>query len=264
MHIVDHDKPIIEVIDLKNKIGNQWVHKGLNFSIDRGEIIAIIGSSGCGKTTLLRSILMLRQPTSGTINVFDTDVVTCGDKAAMAVQRRWGVMFQSLALFSSLQVWENIVFPVRQFSMLKKSTQKELALLKLKLVGLKEQDAGKMPSELSGGMAKRAALARTIVLDPELVFLDEPSSGLDPVSARLFDDLIKELRNLLGITFVMVTHDVDTLRRATDRVLFLGEGEVIDFAPVDELSKNPHPLIQEYFYGAHIKEMNYPNSKEEV
>ena len=207
---------------------------------------------------------MLREPTEGSIKVFGQEVIGCSDKEAMAIKRRWGVMFQSMALFSSLQVWENIVFPVHKFSMLKNSTQKELALLKLKIVGLKELDASKMPSELSGGMAKRAALARTIVLDPELVFLDEPSSGLDPVSARLFDDLIKELRDILGITFVMVTHDVDTLRRATDRVLFLGEGKVLDFAPVDELCKNPHPLIQEYFYGAHVNEMDFRNPVEEV
>lgn len=253
---------IIEVTDLKNYVGGQWVHDGVSFTINKGEIIAIIGSSGCGKTTLLRSILMLRRPTAGSIKVFGTEVVDCKPAEAMAVQRRWGVMFQSLALFSSLTVWENVVFPVHQFSMLNATTQKELALFKLKLVGLKKEDANKMPSELSGGMAKRAALARAIVLDPELLFLDEPSSGLDPVSSRQFDDLLCELRDTLGITFVMITHDVESLRRAADRVLFLGEGKVLDFAPVDQLMKNPHPLIQKYFYGTHMKEVSDAKTSE--
>lgn len=253
------EQPIIDVSGLTNHVGSQWVHQGLDFSINPGEIIAIIGSSGCGKTTLLRSILMLRKPTAGSIKVFGTDVVNCTPAEAVAVQRRWGVMFQSLALFSSLTVWENVIFPVHQFSMLDRDTQKELALFKLMLVGLEKSDASKMPSELSGGMAKRAALARAIVLDPELVFLDEPSSGLDPESSRQFDDLLNELRDTLGITFVMITHDTESLRRCADRVLFIGDGKILDFAPVEQLMHNPHPLIQQYFYGTHMKEVSEAN-----
>lgn len=246
-------EPVIEVIDLKNRYGKQWVHKGLNFTINKKEIIAIIGGSGVGKTTLLHSILMLRRPTSGSIKVFGIDVTKCSQQEALAVQHRWGVMFQNLALFSSLRVWENIVFPVQRFSMLKSSTQKQLALLKLAMVGLHRVAAKKYPSQVSGGMAKRVALARAIVLDPELVFLDEPSSGLDPITARKLDDLILELRDVLGITFVMITHDAATLQNVPDRVFFLGEGKVLDFGPISQVVKNPHPLIQEYFEGTHLE-----------
>ena len=250
--MVESDENVIEVTDLKNQLGGKWVHSGLNFTVKKGEIIAIIGGSGCGKTTLLQSILMLRKPTSGSIKVFGIDVTKCSTKEALEVQHRWGVMFQNLALFSSLKVWENIIFQVRQFSFLKPSTQKQLALLKLATVGLEQADAKKYPSEISGGMAKRVALARAIVLDPELVFLDEPTAGLDPISARLLDELVLKIRKVLGVTFITVTHEMNSLRRVPDRVLFLGGGKVLDYGPLEEVAKNPHPMIQEYFSDTRI------------
>ncbi len=245
--------PIIEVKNLKNYLGGKWVHHGLNFSINKGEILSIIGESGEGKTTLLHSILRLRQATSGIIKVFDTDIMKCGERELHQIRHRWGVMFQSLALFSSLNVWKNIIFPVKQFRLLKRAqTRRELALLKLRLVGLQSNDAEKYPSELSGGMAKRVALARAIVLNPELVFLDEPASGLDPFSSRVFDNLVKRLRDKLGITFVIITHDIATLRRTSDRVLFLGEGKVLALEKPEDIFKNKHPIIQKYFYGSGV------------
>src|SRR3990167_3604504 len=243
---------IITVTHLVNQIGSQIIHENISFSINKGEIIAIIGASGCGKTTLMRCMLMLHKPVSGSIRIFGIDITHCSTKQALQVHHRWGVMFQNMALFSSLTVWENVIFPIRQFSLLKGEIQKELAMMKIRSVGLHPQDAIKYPSQLSGGMAKRAALARAIVLDPELVFLDEPSSGLDPVSARAFDKLIVSLRNTLGITFVIITHDVDTLYLTTYRVMFLGEGKILDFSPIQELVKNPHPLIQNYFQGTDV------------
>ncbi len=243
---------IIEVMDLKNRLDGQWVHKGLSFNVKKGEIIAIIGSSGCGKTILLKSILKLHKPTSGKIKVFGIDITSCSTKEALEVQHRWGVMFQNLALFSSLKVWENIIFQVHQFGFLKPATQKQLALLKLATVGLERTAARKYPSEISGGMAKRVALARAIVLDPELVFLDEPTSGLDPIGSRLLDELVLEIRRILGVTFITITHDPNSLKRVPDRVLFLGDGKVLDYGPIAQVAANPHPLIQEYFADTHM------------
>lgn len=240
---------VIEIKSLRNYLGGRWVHDGLNLDVRKGEIVAVIGPSGCGKTTLLRSILMLLKPTSGTIKVFGTNVVTCSEVQALRVQRRWGVMFQSSALFSSLQVLENVMFPIGEYTRLKKSTQKELALLKIALTGLELDAAAKYPAELSGGMKKRAALARAIALDPEIVFLDEPTSGLDPKGAGDMDELILHLRDSLGLTFFMITHDLDSLWRVPDRVVFLGEGKVLAALPMTELVKQTHPLIKDYFSG---------------
>ena len=240
---------VIEITALKNYLGGHWVHDGLNLSVYRGEIVAVIGPSGCGKTTLLRSILMLLRPMSGKINVLGTNVLDCQEMEAIQVQRRWGVMFQSSALFSSLRVLENVVFPIHEATSLERSIQKELALLKIVLAGLKIEDAIKYPAELSGGMQKRAALARAIALDPELIFLDEPTSGLDPKSAEAMDDLLLHLRDMLGLTCFMITHDLDTLWRVPDRVIFLGEGNVLAAMPMPELVEQTHPLIKNYFSG---------------
>ena len=242
-------QPIIEIRNLRNHFGEQRIQDGLDLTINRGEIVGIIGPSGCGKTTLLRSILMLQKPTSGNIKVFGVDVVGCSEVEALSVQRRWGVMFQSSALFSSLRVLENVLFPLREYSDLRKDIQTEVALLKIALAGLELEAVNKYPAELSGGMKKRAALARAIVLDPELVFLDEPTTGLDPKSASDMDELILHLREALGLTFVMVTHDLDTLWRVPDRVVFLGEGKVLAAMPMAELVRQKHPLIQDYFSG---------------
>lgn len=242
--------PVIQIRDLRNYLGNQCVQNELNLTVNESEIVAIIGPSGVGKTTLLRSILMLQKPTSGSINVFDIDVVRCSEADASSVRRRWGVMFQGSALFSSLTVLENVMFPLREYSHFTKKMQEEIALLKIAFAGLEISAASKFPAELSGGMQKRAALARAIAMDPELVFLDEPTSGLDPKSAGDMDDLILHLRDTLGLTFVMITHDLDTLWRVPDRVIFLGEGKVLAAMPMAELVHQPHPLIRAYFSGA--------------
>ncbi len=254
MKVDENHDVIIEIHDLKNYLGGHWVHDGLNLTVRRGEIIAIIGGSGCGKTTLLRSILMLRRQTSGTIKVFGTDTSSCTTSEAKAVRERWGVMFQSSALFSSLNLLENVMFPLRQKNNISKSVAREIARLKIGLSGLEAEAADKFPSELSGGMRKRGALARAIALDPELVFLDEPTAGLDPKSAGDLDGLVLSMRENLGLTFVMVTHDLDTLWRVPDRVIYLGEGQVLAATSMSEMVKQEHPLIQAYFSGARSQE----------
>ncbi|HLF67166.1 MAG TPA: ATP-binding cassette domain-containing protein, partial [Gammaproteobacteria bacterium] len=215
---------LIEISGLVNRFDSNIVHDHLDLNIDRGEVLAIIGGSGSGKTTLLRSILMLHQPNAGKIKVFDVDVLNCSPRQAEKVQRRWGVAFQNNALFSSLTVLENIMFPLKEFTDLSFELRRELALLKILLVGLKAEVSELYPSELSGGMLKRAALARAMALDPEVLFLDEPTAGLDPNSAGALDELIIHMRDDLGLTIVVVTHDLDTLWRVPDRVAFLGEG----------------------------------------
>jgi phospholipid/cholesterol/gamma-HCH transport system ATP-binding protein len=238
---------IIEVSHLQNRFGDQLVHEDVSFTVPRGEIHAIIGASGSGKTTVLRSILMLQRPTSGTVKVFDVDVWQCDVQTAQRIRCSWGMMFQSGALFSSLTVLQNITFPMNEFTHLSKSQQRELALLKIHMVGLPAETANKYPSELSGGMRKRAAAARAIALDPQLLFFDEPTSGLDPNSSEGFARLITELRDALGLTIVIVTHDLSLLERVTDKVVFLGEGRVLAHCPLAQLKQNSHPDIQQYF-----------------
>lgn len=242
-------KVVIAVQDLKNKLGGQWVHNGISLDIYQKEIIGIVGGSGSGKTTFLRSILMLQKPTSGVIKVFDTDILTADVKALDKIRQRWGVLFQQSALFSSMNVLENVLFPIREFMPhTPEALLKQIGLLKITLVGLPTSAAYKFPSELSGGMQKRAAAARAIALDPELLFLDEPTSGLDPVSSRSLDQLILHLRDMLGLTIIVITHDPESLK-VTDRVIFLGEGKLLDYAPLEDLKKNPHPMIKAYFEG---------------
>jgi len=241
------NEPVIEIKHLKNYLGSQWVHSDVNLTVNKGEIFAIIGGSGSGKTTILRSILMLLKPTSGLIRVFGQDIATVDEQGANALRRRWGMLFQHSALFSAMTVIENVMFPMKELAHLSEPFMKELAMLKIALVGLPKEAAGKFPSELSGGMQRRAAAARAIAMDPELLFLDEPTSGLDPVSAKLFDHLIVFLRDALNLTIVIVSHDIESLRRTTDRVAFIGEGRVISIEPIKELIKNPHPLIADYF-----------------
>jgi len=238
---------ILEVQNLKNYLGEHWVHDGLDMHVQRGEIVAIIGGSGCGKTTLLRSILMLRQQNAGTIKVFGVDLAKCSESQRQKIRERWGVMFQSSALFSSLTLLENVMFPLKEYKDLSKSTVEEIARLKISLCGLEASALSKYPAELSGGMRKRAALARAIALDPELVFLDEPTAGLDPKSAAELDELVLHMRENLGLSFVMVTHDLDTLWRVTDRVIYLGEGKALAAMPMLEMVKHEHPLIKAYF-----------------
>lgn len=238
---------IIEIKGLKNNLGGQWVHKDVNLTVKKGEIVAIIGGSGSGKTTILRSLLMLMKPTEGQIKLFGQDIAQLNADERSAIRRRWGMLFQHSALFSAMTVLENVMFPMQEFTDLDPDFSKQLARLKISLVGLPQEAAIKLPSELSGGMQRRAAAARAIAMDPELLFLDEPTTGLDPHSARLFDDLVVFLRDSLNLTIVMVSHDVESLKRATDRVAFIGEGRIIAIEPINELMNNPNPLIKEYF-----------------
>lgn len=239
--------PIIEIQGLKNQLGHQWVHSNVNLTVHQGEILAIIGGSGSGKTTLLRSLLMLLTPTAGVIRVFGQTLSTLDETAKNTLRRRIGMLFQHSALFSAMNVMENICFPIQELTDVPQALQQALALLKIKLVGLPIDAAYKYPAELSGGMQRRAAAARAIAMDPELLFLDEPTSGLDPLSAKHFDQLILFLRKALNLTVVMVSHDIESLQRMTDRVAFIGQGEVLAVAPIDELMRHPHPLIVDYF-----------------
>lgn len=240
---------VIEVKGLKNLLGEHLVHKDLDFNVNKGKIVAIAGGSGSGKTTLVRSILMLQKPLSGTIRVFNTDLLRCSAEDIQHIRRRWGVMFQHSALFSSLTVLENIMFPLSEFTQLNLKLQREIALLKIALVGLPINSATKYPAQLSGGMKKRVAVARAIALDPELIFLDEPSSGLDPKSIEALDELILRLRDSLGLTIVMITHDLSSMGRLVDEVAFLGEGRALAQESLDEIRQNPHPQIQDFFSG---------------
>lgn len=241
--------PVIKVENVKLSLAGQWIHRGINLQVERGEIIAIVGGSGSGKSTLLREILSLLQPTSGNIYVFGKNLNQLSGSELLKLQCRWGVLFQQSALFTSLTVLENIAFPLQEHTKLDKKTIQELALIKLLAVGLPLGSAMKYPAELSGGMLKRAALARALVMDPELLLLDEPTAGLDPQGAEEFDALVLNLRNILGLTIVMVTHDLDTLWQITDKVAFLSEGRVLEFAPMTELTQSKQAAITAYFKG---------------
>lgn len=238
---------VIELRNIRNRLGQRWVHDNLDLTIRRGEIIALIGASGCGKTTLLKTILMLRKATSGSLKLFGTDVASASNSDLERIRSKWGVMFQTGALFSSMTVLENILYPLTSAVKLKKDVLCSIARIKLELVGLHQDVADKFPSELSGGMVKRVAMARAIALDPELIFLDEPTAGLDPESASELDSLVLQLKSLFGLTVVMVTHDLDSLFTVPDRVVFLGEGKVIAAEPMRSLCNIKHPLIEQYF-----------------
>lgn len=241
------EKPVIDIQGLGTRFGNNIIHENLNLQVNRGEILAIVGGSGSGKTTLLREMIMLQPVFSGSIKVFGQEVVGTAAETINALRRRWGVMFQGGALFSGLTVLENVCFPLREFTHLSQKEVDAIGMLKISLANLPPNSAHLFPAELSGGMIKRAAVARSIAMDPELLFVDEPTAGLDPESASDFDELVLKLRESLGLTVVIITHDMDTLWRVPDRVAFLGEKRVLAVQPVNELVKNPEPLIQEYF-----------------
>ncbi len=262
--MTDPKKPIIEIKNLKTRFGDEWVHKDINLTIERGEIVGIVGGSGAGKTTLLREMLGLTKPTSGSIKIFGHEITTASSDTLLKIQRRWGVLFQQNALFSSLTLQENVSFPLKEHTALDEATIEQLALLKILMSGLPLDSALKYPAELSGGMQKRAGLARAIVLDPELLFLDEPTAGLDPNTAAGFDELILNLQSTMGLTIVIVTHDLDSLWRVTNRVAFLAKGKVIAADPMSTLVKNADPLIQEFFSGprGRIVEESYQHGNE--
>jgi phospholipid/cholesterol/gamma-HCH transport system ATP-binding protein len=240
---------IIEVRGLVNRFGSQVVHDGLDLDIYRGEVLGVVGGSGTGKSVLLRSIVGLVRPAAGSIKVFGVEVLDAPDEERETVERRWGVMFQGGALFSSLTVQQNVEAPMRERLRLAPATREALARLKVSMVGLPPNACSKFPSELSGGMQKRAGLARALALDPEIVFLDEPTAGLDPIGATAFDDLIRQLQKSLGLTVFLVTHDLDTLHAICDRIAVLAEKKVLVTGTMEDMLKVDHPWVREYFHG---------------
>jgi phospholipid/cholesterol/gamma-HCH transport system ATP-binding protein len=239
---------VIRVEGLVNRFGRQVVHDGLDFAVRRGEVMGIVGGSGTGKSVLMRTIIGLNRPHAGRIEVFGRDVDRLNAKDARRMQTRWGVLFQDGALFSSLTVAQNIEAPIREHAKLDSGLRQDLIQIKLSMVGLPPDAAGKYPSELSGGMRKRAGLARALALDAELLFLDEPTAGLDPIGAAGFDALIAELQRALGLTVVMVTHDLDSLYSICDRISVLIDKKV-KVGTISELMKLPDPWINDYFKG---------------
>ncbi|MGX1098905.1 ABC transporter ATP-binding protein [Amorphus sp. MBR-141] len=229
--------------------GDALILKDLDLDVYRGEILGFVGGSGTGKSVLMRTILRLMPKRAGTIEVFGKDLDKLSAHELSSVEQRWGVLFQMGALFSSLTVKQNIQVPMREHLDLSQRLMDELALLKLELVGLPRESAEKFPSELSGGMIKRASLARALALDPQLVFLDEPTSGLDPIGAGDFDALIGNLRDTLGLTVYMVTHDLDSLYTVCDRIAVLGEKRVLLTGTIDDMLKSDHPWVRSYFHG---------------
>jgi len=243
-------EPIIQVRGLRNQFGEQVVHEDLDLDVRPGEILGVVGGSGSGKSVLLRSIIGLREPDAGDVRLLGVDGRSRDDEDRRHIERNTGVLFQDGALFSSLTVGENVQVPLKEHHPeLPESLLYELALLKVKLAGLPPDALDKLPSQLSGGMRKRAGLARALALDPPLLFLDEPTAGLDPIGAAAFDHLTRTLQQALGLTVFLITHDLDTLYAICDRVAVLAEKRVIAVGPLAEIERMDHPWVQEYFNG---------------
>ncbi|MGN7160992.1 ABC transporter ATP-binding protein [Sphingomonas sp. SAFR-052] len=241
---------IIRVRGLKNQFGDQVIHENLDLDVRRGEILGVVGGSGTGKSVLMRSIIGLQTPAAGTIEVFGENTIGREETEATEIRKKWGVLFQGGALFSTLTVAENVQVPLKEFyPKLKPALLDEIAGYKVVMTGLPANAGPKYPSELSGGMKKRAGLARALALDPQLLFLDEPTAGLDPIGAAAFDDLTASLQKTLGLTVFIITHDLDTLYAICDRVAVLADKKVIAVGTIDELLALDHPWIQEYFNG---------------
>ena len=239
---------IIEVRGVVNILGGRTIHDHLDLDVMRGEVMGVVGGSGAGKSVLLRTIIGLNTPVSGTVKVFGNVTTGLNAQQVRAMQTRWGVLFQDGALFSSLTVAENIMVPLKEHTFMSQQMMREIAAMKISVVGLPDDTAKKYPSELSGGMRKRAGLARALALDPELVFLDEPTSGLDPISSAHFDELVQGLQKSLGLTVFMITHDLDSLKVTTDRIAVLVDKK-IHVGTVESLRHDPNPWIHEYFCG---------------
>jgi phospholipid/cholesterol/gamma-HCH transport system ATP-binding protein len=239
--------PAIEVEDVVTRFGEHRVHDGVSFAVRRGTLTAIIGASGTGKTVLLREIIGLQAPSAGRVRVLGTDMWAAPEAEVQAVKRRFGMMFQDGALFSSLSVAENVAVPLKEHGRLPAELLAPLVQLRLAQAGLEADAGGKMPSQLSGGMRKRAAIARALALEPEVLFLDEPTSGLDPTTARGFDRLVRDLVDQLGIAVLLVTHDLDTVLTVVDRLIVLADGRVLADAPPAEVVRIDHPWIRAYF-----------------
>ncbi len=240
---------VVEVRDLVTRYDDRIVHDGIDLTAYRGEILAIVGGSGSGKSTLLREMIMLQRPSSGFIRVLGHDVDRLDAAETLALTRRFGVLFQYSALFSGMTVLENVAVPLKEHTKLTDPLVQEIAAVKLALTGLAPGAAALYPNQLSGGMRKRAALARAIALDPELLFLDEPTSGLDPIGADALDELVRRLKESLGLSVVMVTHDMDSLWRVADRVVLLGDAHVLGEGTMKELSRSKAPAVKEFFQG---------------
>ncbi|MCW8874143.1 MAG: ATP-binding cassette domain-containing protein [Gammaproteobacteria bacterium] len=254
-------EPVLELRGVCTRFGSLVVHDQLDLEVRRGEVLALVGGSGSGKTTLLQEMILLRRPDRGTIRLFGEEITgSVGRERMERMQRRFGVLFQHGALFTGLNLLQNVGVPLREHSGLDDALIDQIALLKIRQAGLPVDAALKYPDELSGGMVKRAALARAMALDPQLLFLDEPTSGLDPVSAGAFDELILDLKQWLGLTLVMVTHDLDLLWQVADRVAVLGEGRVVAVAPMAELEAVEHPAVRAYFEGARGRAARPQNS----
>jgi phospholipid/cholesterol/gamma-HCH transport system ATP-binding protein len=239
----------IQVQGLVSCFGDNVVHDGLDLKVERGEVLGVVGGSGTGKSVLLNTIIGLKAPDGGTVRLFGGDMRTASRRRWSSVERRWGVLFQQGALFSNLTVRENVSAPLHEHTRLPRREIEEIADLKIAMVGLPARAATLKPAELSGGMRKRAGLARALAMDPELLFLDEPTAGLDPIAAQAFDALIKDLSDSLDLTVFMITHDLDSLYAITDRVAVLADKKVVAVAPVRELERSDHPWIKQYFLG---------------
>jgi phospholipid/cholesterol/gamma-HCH transport system ATP-binding protein len=240
---------VIEVRGLRNQFGAQVVHENLDLDVYKGEILGVVGGSGSGKSVLLRSSIGLNKPAAGSVKVFGQDVTRLSDRERTAIEQRCGVLFQNGALFSSLTVTENVMVPMREHHDLPESLTVRLAALKIALAGLPAEAGAKYPSELSGGMVKRAALARSLALDPDILFLDEPTAGLDPIGAAAFDELILTLRESLGLTVFLITHDLDTLYTICDRVAVIAKKRVLIADTLDKVERFDEPWVHEYFQG---------------
>lgn len=240
--------PAIEARGVVNRFGAQVVHDGLDMTVQQGEVYGIVGGSGTGKSVLLRTILGLHRPQAGEVRIFGTDLTRLAEAELRAVKASYGVTFQAGALFSSLTVLQNVQLPMLEHLSLPQRALDELAMLKVRLVGLSPEAAAKYPAQLSGGMVKRAALARALALDPRLLFLDEPTSGLDPIAAAAFDELVMGLQRELALTIVMITHDLDSIFRTCNRVGVIVDKRMVA-GTLQEIVQHPHPWIQSYFHG---------------
>ncbi|HEX4855023.1 ABC transporter ATP-binding protein [Arenimonas sp.] len=253
----------IRVRGLRNAFGEQVVHEDLDLDVRRGEIIGVVGGSGTGKSVLMRAVLGLREPQGGRIEVLGVDALSDRARASGVIELNTGVLFQNGALFSSLTVAENVSVPLKEhYGALPPDMIHDLAMLKIRMAGLGEDAGAKLPSQLSGGMRKRAALARALALDPALLFLDEPTAGLDPIGAAAFDALIKTLQKALGLTVFLITHDLDTLYTICDRVAVIGDRRVLINAPLAEVERFDHPWVQEYFHGPRGRAAQAAKAKE--
>lgn len=243
-------EPVITVTNVVTRFGPNLIHDHISLTVGQAEIYALLGGSGAGKSTLMKEMVMLLSPQEGEITILGHKLSAIGRADAARLRRQWGVLFQGGALYSSLTVGENIGVTLKEYTNLPKPLIRDIVAMKISMVGLPAHAAGLYPAELSGGMVKRASLARSLAMDPKLLFLDEPTSGLDPVGAEAFDQLIVKLRDLLGLTVVMVTHDLDSIWTVVDRFAVLGDRKVIAEGTLAEVRKNTHPIVRDFFGGA--------------